>query len=57
MEYKVEVLTYVIDVPSSTDFERELNRKSEQGWRLHSITPQKNENGIFTLLVYEKSVL
>ena len=50
-KHKVEIEEGIIN--NDFRFQQKLNNNYQQGWRLHSITPQIKENIVQTIIVYE----
>ncbi|MCP1134900.1 hypothetical protein NKT34_16485 [Paenibacillus polysaccharolyticus] len=50
-KYKVEIEEGIIN--NDFRFQQKLNNNYQQGWKLHSITPQIKENIVQTIIVYE----
>lgn len=54
-QYRVIRVDALLDPPQIDEWQMELNRQYLDGWKLHSFTPQTDENGVFcNVAVFER---
>ncbi|MCP3807148.1 DUF4177 domain-containing protein [Paenibacillus sp. Lou8.1] len=54
-QYKTIRVNSLLDPGPIADLEKELNRQYLEGWKLHSITPQTDENGTYcNVAIFER---
>ncbi|MBY9081013.1 hypothetical protein KIH86_25840 [Paenibacillus sp. HN-1] len=54
-QYKTIRIQSLLDPSPIADWEKELNRQYNDGWKLHSLIPQVDENGTYcNVAIFER---